>query len=80
MIADAAVYIAAETLMKPGETLTTIELKTNFLGPVRGEDVIADAAIVKRGRTIVLGDVTVKTGSGQLVGKSLVTYMVLRSG
>jgi acyl-coenzyme A thioesterase PaaI-like protein len=47
---------------------------------VRGEDVIAEAAIVKRGRTIVLGDVTITTGSGQLVGKSLVTYMVLRTG
>jgi len=80
MIADAAVYIAGETLMKPGETLTTVELKTNFLGPVRGEDVIAEASIVKRGRTIVLGDVAVTTASGQLVGKSLVTYMVLRSG
>lgn len=57
--------------------LTTIELKTNFLGAVRGQDVIAEASIVKRGRTIVLGDVTVKTESGDLVGKSLVTYMVL---
>ncbi len=78
MIADAAVYTAGETLMKPGETLTTVELKTNYLGPVKNEDVIAEATIVKRGRTIVLGDVTIKTESGQLVGKSLVTYMVLR--
>lgn len=77
MIADAAVHTAADTLSKPGEILTTIELKTNFLGPVKNQDVIAEATIVKRGRTIVLGDVVLRTDSGELVGKSLVTYMVL---
>lgn len=75
--ADAAVHTAAETLLKPGETLTTIELKTNFLAAVRGQDVIAAAAIVKRGRTIVLGDVDLTTDAGEMVGKALVTYMVL---
>jgi uncharacterized protein (TIGR00369 family) len=78
IVADAAVHTAADTLMKPGEHLTTVELKTNFLAPVRDEDVIAEASIVKRGRTIVLGDVVLKTESGELVGKSLVTYMVLQ--
>jgi uncharacterized protein (TIGR00369 family) len=77
MIADAAVHTAADTLMKPGERLTTIELKTNFLAPVKGQDVVAEASIVKRGRTVVLGDVVLKTDAGDLVGKSLVTYMVL---
>lgn len=77
ILPDAAVHTAADTLMKPGETLTTIELKTNFLAPVRGLDVVAEASIVKRGRTVVLGDVVIRTDAGELVGKSLVTYMVL---
>lgn len=77
ILADAAVHTAGDTLMKAGETLTTVELKTNFLAPVRGQDVIAEAVIVKRGRTIVLGDVDLRTDGGDLVGKSLVTYMVL---
>lgn len=77
IISDAAVHTAADTLLKPGEELTTIELKTNFLAPVRGQDVIAEASIVKRGRTIVLGDVNIRVDSGEIVGKSLVTYMVL---
>jgi uncharacterized protein (TIGR00369 family) len=77
LLADAAVFAAGQTLLKPGEGLTTIELKTNFLAPVRGQDVIAEAAIVKRGRTIVLGEVSLRVPSGELVGKSLVTYMVL---
>lgn len=78
ILADAATHTAAETLGKPGETLTTVELKTNFLAPVRGVDVIAEATIVKRGRTLVLGDVDLRTDAGGLVGKSLVTYMVLQ--
>lgn len=77
IVADAAVHTAAHTLLKPGEALTTVELKTNFLAPVRGQDVVAEASIVKRGRTIVLGDVDIRVESGEIVGKSLVTYMVL---
>jgi uncharacterized protein (TIGR00369 family) len=77
LLADAAVFAAAQTLLRPGEGLTTIELKTNFLAPVRGQDLIAEASIVKRGRTIVLGEVSLRVPSGELVGKSLVTYMVL---
>jgi len=79
IVADAAVHTAADTLMGPGETLTTVELKTNFLAAVRGQDVIGEATIVKRGRTLVLGDVDIRSESGELVGKSLVTYMVLRA-
>ena len=78
IVADAAVHTAADTLLNPGETLTTVELKINFLAPVRAQDVIAEATIVKRGRTLVLGDVEVRVESGDLVGKSLVTYMVLQ--
>ena len=78
ILSDAAVHTAADTLLKPGETLTTIELKTNFLAPVRGQDAIAEASIVKRGRTIVLGEVDIRVESGEIVGKSLVTYMVLQ--
>ena len=78
ILSDAAVHTAADTLLKPGETLTTIELKTNFLAPVRGQDAIAQASIVKRGRTIVLGEVDIRVESGEIVGKSLVTYMVLQ--
>jgi len=78
MIADAAVYIAAETLLGPGEGLTTVEMKINYLGAVQGQDVLADATIVKRGRTIMLGDADVRTETGDLVGKALVTYMVLQ--
>jgi uncharacterized protein (TIGR00369 family) len=77
IVADAAVHTAADTLLKPGESLTTVELKTNFLAPVRGDDVIGEASIVKRGRTLVVGEVDIRTESGEMVGKSLVTYMIL---
>jgi acyl-coenzyme A thioesterase PaaI-like protein len=40
--------------------------------------VVAEATIVKRGRTLVLGDVDLRVDGGELVGKSLVTYMVLQ--
>lgn len=77
MIADAAVHTAAATLMQPEERLTTVEMKVNFLAPVVGQDVIAQASILRRGRSIVVGEVDLRVESGDLVGKSLVTSMVL---
>ena len=60
MIADAAVHTAADTLSKPGEILTTIELKTNFLGSARaGEWIVGEAVPAHLGRTTQVWDVTV---------------------
>ena len=76
-VADAAMGWACMTTLGDGESYTTVEMKINFLAPVVGQDVIAEATIVRRGRSIVVGDVDVRTESGEMVGKSLVTYMVL---
>lgn len=52
----------------------TIEMKINFLAPVKSGSLTAEARIVHRGRTTSLSDVEVKDSKGKLVAKSLVTY------
>ncbi|MCC6408759.1 MAG: PaaI family thioesterase [Planctomycetes bacterium] len=61
-----------------GRTLTSIEFKLNFLRPatLTGGELVADATLVKLGRTIALVDVEVAQGGG-LVAKGLFTYLVL---
>ncbi len=76
-LADEAVAYALFSLANPGELLNTVEMKINFLAPVSQGEVEAQAHIVKRGRTISLGEVVVRQAE-RLVAKGLCTYIHLR--
>ena len=76
-VADEAVAYALWSLVPEGELINTVELKINFLAPVRHGPIVAEAVIAKRGRTISLGEVTV-TEAERLVAKGLFTYIHLQ--
>lgn len=69
---------AVMTTLKPGENITTIELKNNFLRQVASGRVTAEATVFKRGRTIINVDCIVKDDKHRPVSKSSSTLMVLR--
>jgi acyl-coenzyme A thioesterase PaaI-like protein len=70
------VAYALYSLVPDGETFNTVEMKINFLGSVQGGDVVAEAHIAKRGRTISLGEFEVRQAH-RLVAKGLCTYIHL---
>ncbi|MGQ9722480.1 MAG: PaaI family thioesterase [Candidatus Jordarchaeum sp.] len=76
-IADAAVAIALFSLVDLNDILSTIELKVNYLAPVKSGEIIAEGRIVHKGSRIALGDAEVRN-EGKLVGKALVTYMIIK--
>jgi len=49
---DSACGYAAFSLMQEGAGVLTLEFKTNFLAPARGEELIARGRVVRAGRTI----------------------------
>ncbi|MBI2962824.1 MAG: PaaI family thioesterase [Deltaproteobacteria bacterium] len=53
---------------------TTIALTVNFLAPARGQDIVAEARVIQRGRTITVCEVSVESRAGQRVASALVTY------
>jgi uncharacterized protein (TIGR00369 family) len=77
-VADAAMGCAHASQLAEGETFTTLELKMNFLKPVWEGRLIADARVLKSGRTIGLVDCRVIDGSGSLVAYGTSTCMTLR--
>lgn len=77
-LADIAMGHAFIGTLQDGESFTTIELKTNFLRPVRQAHLTAKARVVSRGRTIGLVECDVKDENGKLVARSVSTCMVLR--
>lgn len=57
----------------------TVEMKINYLKPVRSGTLIAEARIIHEGSRIFVSEVEIKNSEGFLVAKSLVTYYLLKS-
>ncbi len=77
-IADAAMGIAYAATLDEDETFTTLELKINFLKPVRTGPLVATGHVVKGGRAIGLVECDVVDDKERLVARASSTCMTLR--
>lgn len=76
-VADAAVAAALATLVDPArEAIATVEMKINYIAPVRGGDISCEARIIQRGRSVAVGESSVYDGEGRLVAKAMATFMI----
>lgn len=78
-IADAAAAMAAMGTVEKGESVTTIEMKINYVKPFVSGQIIAEARIAHKGATIALGDVDIFNEKGDLIAKGQATFMVLKA-
>ncbi|HKS71177.1 MAG TPA: PaaI family thioesterase [Ktedonobacterales bacterium] len=53
---------------------TTVGLTVSYLAAATGEDLLATARVLRRGRSLVYLDVDVRNQAGRAVAKGLVTY------
>jgi uncharacterized protein (TIGR00369 family) len=77
-IADAAMGWAYMTTLGEGESYTTLELKMNFLRPVRAGRLEARARVRNAGRTIGLIECDVLGDGGKSAAYAVSTCMTLR--
>jgi uncharacterized protein (TIGR00369 family) len=77
-VADAAMGIAYAGTLDEGETFTTLELKINFLKPVRAGRLVATGRLVKGGHTVGLLECDVVDDKDRLVARASSTCMTLR--
>jgi uncharacterized protein (TIGR00369 family) len=77
-LADAAMGMAYASLLRPGESFTTLELKINFLKPVWKAKLTAEGHVVKGGRTVGLVECDIFDEAGSLVARASATQMTLR--
>ncbi|MFI5266601.1 MAG: PaaI family thioesterase [Chloroflexota bacterium] len=78
-IADAAMGIAYASTLPEDVSFTTIELKINFLRPVKTGRLQAVGHVVKAGRTIGLTECDLTDAEGRLVARASSTCMTLRN-
>lgn len=77
-LADAAMGYAYAATLAEGESFTTVELKINFLRPVRQGKLTAEARVVKAGSALGYVECDVTDQSGKLVARASSTCMKLR--
>ncbi|MBM4442528.1 MAG: PaaI family thioesterase [Candidatus Rokubacteria bacterium] len=56
---------------------TTLDLNVSFLSGARGGDLFAEGRIIRKGRTIAFGEVTITDSEGQTLAVGRATYMIL---
>lgn len=77
-LADAAIGTAHSTLMRPGETFTSIDIRAAFLRPVWADTLTATAVAAHSGRTITHYSCDVVRADGKVAASVTSTVMTLR--
>lgn len=76
-LADASIGAALATLIDPDrEAIATIEMKINYMAPLRGGEVVAEGRIIQRGRSVAVGESSVRDSEGKLLAKAMATYAI----
>ena len=73
---DVALCTAARTLHPESQGVITINLSTSFIGAGNGERLIAEARVLKDGRSMSFVEGEAKNGDGSLVAKAVATVRV----
>ena len=81
MLADVAFYVAVLAMIGREPLTVTTNLSINFLRKPALADLIGEARILKLGRTLAVGDATLRSeGAEEPVAHASVTYAIPRHG
>ena len=75
---DVALCTAARTLHPESVGVITINLTTSFIGAGSGSKLLADARVMKDGKSMSFVEAEAKNADGSLVAKALATVRVLK--
>jgi len=73
-LADTTAAIAAYTAVPKGTEIATVELKINYLEPVPGGRIRADARVLRAGRNFVVAECEIFNENRSLAAKALLTF------
>jgi len=76
-LADTAMGVAFYTVLEEEESLTTLELKINYLKPVWKGKLTAGAKVVKRGKITGLVECDIMDENNNLIARASSTYMAI---
>jgi uncharacterized protein (TIGR00369 family) len=77
-LADTTAAIAAYSAVPKGTEIATVELKINYLEPVPGGRIKADARVLRAGRNFVVTECEIFNEDGTMAAKALLTFGAAR--
>ncbi|MCI0370244.1 MAG: PaaI family thioesterase [candidate division NC10 bacterium] len=75
--ADSLVAAGTGRLLAPGQTMTTIEFKVNFMAPVKDGTVRGEATVLHQGRRTMVWEVRLTDAGNRLVALMTTAVMIL---
>lgn len=79
-IADTAATYAANTLLFPERETITVELKINYVAPVKTKSATAEAVVLHSGSKTSISEVKVFDSNKKLCAVALITNLILPRG
>ncbi|MCB5175876.1 PaaI family thioesterase [Microvirga lenta] len=80
-VADTAMVFAVSSAARAYRPMTTVDQTMHFLRPAANADVLAEARVIRLGRTMAFGSVTLRTdGDGRPVAMAQLAYALLPDG
>ncbi|RJX28820.1 MAG: PaaI family thioesterase [Desulfarculus sp.] len=76
-LVDSAGFWAVYSMVPEGQEATTVEMKLNYLAPVRSGRLAVEGRCLKLGRTLGLAEAQVQSQEGEMVAHGTVTMMLL---
>jgi uncharacterized protein (TIGR00369 family) len=76
-LADATIAAAIRSTLNDGEGLVTVELKISYLKPAKGERLTSKGSLLKRGKSICVGNADIFDEEGEQVAFGNGTFMIL---
>jgi len=80
---DSAVGAALHSLYDNDPSVTgwgTLELNVSYLTPAAGDEVTAEARVLRAGRSVVVGEVTIFAADGTPAAAGRASYLLRREG
>ncbi|MCX5803657.1 MAG: PaaI family thioesterase [Proteobacteria bacterium] len=75
-LADSAGINSILTTTNDNERALTLEMKVNYLVPVKDAVVYAEGKVIHKGKKFAVSDVDVKSVDGELIAKAIVTCSI----
>lgn len=76
ILIDSAIAQALLTTIRPGFSVVTVHLDAKYFAPVGGGEVLAAAAVVRKGKRIAHGEAMVRDDTGTVVARGWGVFAV----
>ena len=76
---DGVMGAAAVSLLAPDESITTLEMKMNYMRSVQAVPLVGDGRVVHRGGSVIFMEGSITTEDGALVATATATGRVIRA-